>query len=140
MRTLLDMVMADPIALTQWPSIEERTGHGWMVRVVYRNGQHQIEHVRLQPNIEVLPHRHPHIDTFEVYIEGTFLLMIDDHQFAIGPHLRPSRRIVAIRHDQYNGGLIGADGAQFLSIQQWIGSPTSTAVDWEGPMEKVRTL
>ena len=58
-----------------WALVHQKDTHG---TVLYRQGQYQVEMFTVEPNSEIVPHVHPNVDSFEVYIGGDIKFMCND--------------------------------------------------------------
>lgn|SRR5262245_12233950 len=110
--------------------------------VLYRFAPWQVQLFILAPDSVVHEHRHPHVDSFEVYLagdiafslEGQVLTPLEDsatpgfdgrHRLA-GTHIR-------VAPGAWHGARTGAKGGVFLSIQRWLDGvqPTNVGDDWQ---------
>lgn len=96
--------------------------------VLYRHGQYQVELFVVKPNSEIVPHIHPNVDSYEVYVSGDIKFTRDNEVFdqtAIGMQIR-------VKPSNWHGGLFGARGGVFLSVQKWLNgvNPTFVGDDW----------
>jgi len=97
--------------------------------VLYRQPPYQVELFVVRPNSEIVPHIHPNVDSFEVFVSGDIQFMCDDVWFdqnALGSQIR-------VKPNSWHGGLFGAQGGCFLSVQKWLNdvSPTFVGNDWQ---------
>jgi len=136
--TIRWLILNEALLVTGSP-VRSLNGEGWTVHLRHRDGLYQVEEVILAPHVVVPQHRHPHVDSVEHYLGGTFVLIVSGHRFEAGPQLRRLRRSVPIRATDWHGAEVGAEGARFLSIQKWDGNVpvSSVAIDWEGSEAKV---
>jgi len=132
-------VTANAEDLVACAPMELRTGDGYRVSVVHRSGRHQVELVELEPHTSVPSHRHPCIDSVELYQGGDFVLIVGVHRFHAHPGLKPHRRLIPIRAIDWHAAEVGVAGARFLSIQEWdrFTPITSVLEDWDGQRERV---
>lgn len=96
--------------------------------VLYRQTPYQVELFTVQPNSEIVPHIHPNVDSFEVFVSGDIKFMCNDmwfNQEKLGARIR-------VKPNSWHGGLFGARGGCFLSVQKWLNGvqPTFVGNDW----------
>ena len=97
--------------------------------VLYRQPPYQVELFIVQPNSEIVPHLHPNVDSFEVFVSGDINFMCDgvwfDHNI-IGNQIR-------VNPTSWHGGLFGQRGGCFLSVQKWLNGvePSFVGNDWQ---------
>lgn len=110
--------------------------------VLYRAGCWQVQLFILKPNCVVPEHRHPNVDSYEVFLSGDVEFTLDaqiampmglsavpgfdGHHEMLGTHIR-------VAPGMWHGATSGAKGGLFLSIQQWLNNvpPTNVGDDWE---------
>lgn len=97
--------------------------------VLYRQGQYQVELFTVEPNSEIVPHIHPNVDSFEVFVSGDIQFMRDGvvfDQTTLGDQIR-------VKPHSWHGGLFGKRGGCFLSVQKWLNGvqPTFVGDDWK---------
>lgn len=97
--------------------------------VLFRQNEYQVELFLLKPNSEIVAHKHPNVDSFEVYVSGDIKFMCDDKwydQIKIGDKIR-------VKPNSWHGGLFGERGGCFLSVQKWLNGtqPSFVGNDWE---------
>ena len=97
--------------------------------VLYRKEEYQVELFIPQSNSEIKKHIHPDVDSFEVYLCGEIVFNLNDldyEPFTIGDSL-------PVPSDSFHGGIIGKEGAAFLSIQKWKNGvlPSSVGENWK---------
>jgi mannose-6-phosphate isomerase-like protein (cupin superfamily) len=105
----------------------EKDTHGV---VLYRDGQFQVELFNVKPNSEIVPHIHPNVDSFEVFLGGDIHFMCDgvwSYEQKLG------ESITRVKPDSWHGGLFGERGGCFLSVQHWLNGvpPTFVGNDWK---------
>ena len=96
--------------------------------VLYRQKPYQVELFNVKPNSEIPSHKHPNVDSFEVYIGGDISFMCDNHwldNMSIGQSIRVTPSTI-------HGGKFGERGGCFLSIQKWLNNkdPIFVGDDW----------
>lgn len=105
--------------------VYQKDTHG---AVLYRQEPYQVEIFIVQPNSEIVPHIHPNVDSFEVYVSGDINFSCDGEWFdqnQLGNHIR-------VRPSSWHGGKFGPRGGCFLSVQKWLNGvkPTFVGNDW----------
>lgn len=109
--------------------------------VIYRSPPWQVQLIIFAPNIVVPEHKHPNVDSFEVYLsgdieftlEGKVLTTIADGEFADFAGLHPKMgESIRVLPSSWHGGKSGPKGGLFLSIQCWLNGvkPTDVGSDW----------
>ncbi len=104
--------------------------------VLAREAPYQVE-MGIVRGGELIPdHVHPHADTIEIGVAGGVRLKVNGADpFAAVPDERLAaftrRRGIRINRCDWHGGQVLAGGAVFLSVQRWIGPPSSVIVDFE---------
>ena len=110
--------------------------------VLYRAGCWQVQIFILKPHCVIPEHRHPNVDSWEVFLSGDVEFTADGKVFIpmeesalpgfdgehayFGADLR-------VTPGTWHGAHSGAKGGLFLSIQQWLNgvAPTNVGDDWE---------
>lgn len=97
--------------------------------VLYRQPPYQVELFIVQPDSEIVPHIHPNVDSFEVYMSGDINFSCDGQWFnqnQLGIHIR-------VKPSSWHGGKFGKRGGCFLSVQKWLNNvkPTFVGNDWQ---------
>ena len=97
--------------------------------VLYRQGPFQVELFNVKPNSEIVPHLHPNVDSFEVFLTGDIHFMCNG-EWSYEQKLGES--ITRVKPDSWHGGLFGERGGCFLSVQHWLNGvpPTFVGNDW----------
>jgi hypothetical protein len=113
-----------------------------MGAVLYRAGPWQVQLFIVAPNSVISDHRHPHVDSYEVYLSGDIEFnrggeirtSFSDSQFSgfDGRHKCFGTDIRVVPGD-WHGARVGPKGGIFLSIQHWLDGhhPSSVGEDWE---------
>ena len=115
--------------------IESYGGVGWKSSVLFREYPYQAECFRLAPNLDVVPHSHPHVDGAEWFQSGSGIFMIKGHHFPM-PGKGSRSRVIRVDAGVLHGASTGPRGLIFVSLQKWhIREMTSVSVDWDGPTE-----
>lgn len=97
--------------------------------VLFRQAPYQVEMFLVKPNSEIVPHIHPNVDSFEVYVSGDIKFMCNGHVFEqtrLGDKIR-------VTPNSWHGGLFGERGGCFLSVQKWLNNvpPKFVGDDWQ---------
>jgi hypothetical protein len=112
--------------------------------VLYRDGEFQVELFTIRAGAVVPPHRHPNVDTYEVFLHvGEGACARAAHKVsnsgvrwlpAIHPE-DPKGRSFFIAHGALHMATNGNEDALVLSVQHWRNGvpPTFITDDWEGP-------
>ena len=97
--------------------------------VLYRQGPFQVELFNVKPNSEIVPHLHPNVDSFEVFLTGDIHFMCNG-EWSYEQKLGES--ITRVKPDSWHGGFFGERGGCFLSVQHWLNGvpPTFVGNDW----------
>lgn len=94
---------------------------------LYRNGPFQVQLFIAQPFASAPPHTHPNVDSEEVLVQGTGVVLVAGRP--------PTRNIFTpVAPDDVHTAHAYEKGASFLSIQKWLNgvAPTSVERDWRG--------
>jgi hypothetical protein len=117
---------------------------GTLAIVIYRHEEFQVELVAAKPYHGAPEHRHPNVDSIEVYLGGSIMLMIEGEVIipsALAYAVTPENGLSAarcmyrrIRPNEWHSGETGKHGGAFLSVQHWLNGipPTTITDDWEG--------
>lgn len=112
--------------------------------LLYRRDQFQVQLFAVPEGVIIPEHRHPHVDTVQVYVGGNIMFTLngrhnypqDELHMLDGPLACASKRGVAmrVRPDQVHGAIVGAGGGVFMAIQHWQGGikPHCVGADYEG--------
>jgi quercetin dioxygenase-like cupin family protein len=94
--------------------------------VLYRKGQFQVELFIVKPNVEIVQHVHPNVDSYEVHLTGDIEFYCDGILYNTGVPVR-------VKPDAWHGGFFGPRGGSFLSVQKWLNGvePKFVGDDWE---------
>lgn len=108
--------------------------------VLYRAAPWQVQLFILKPESVVPEHRHPNVDSFEIYLSG-------DIEFSLeGQVLTPAAaeadfsgghpyfgQCVRVAPNAWHGAKCGTRGGVFLSLQHWLNlvPPSNVGDDWE---------
>jgi len=94
--------------------------------VLYRQGHFQVELFIVKPNVEIVQHIHPNVDSFEVHLAG-------DINFYCNGTLFNDGKPVRVKPESWHGGFFGPQGGSFLSVQKWLNGvePTFVGDDWK---------
>ena len=106
--------------------------------IQFRNNQYQVQIFSTPSNFIIPEHKHPNVDSFEVYLsgdidfslEGSWLSNWDikDHTFI------DNLFIVQVEHNAIHGAIFGEGGGRFMSVQHWINevNPSCVGLDYDG--------
>lgn len=120
---------------------EDNVGGSICGSVLYRQPPWQVQMFILTPNTTVPQHRHPNVDSFEVYLSGEIEFSIDGEILTpfkdgsepdfMGAH-KFFGKTVRVSPSSWHGAQTGAKGGAFLSIQKWMNdvAPTNVGDDW----------
>lgn len=119
--------------------------------VLYRAAPWQVQLFVLEPNSFVAEHRHPNVDSFEVYLSGDIEFSLNGDVVTTfdqseipgftGRHELAGHSI-RVLPDAWHGARTGPRGGVFLSVQQWLNGarPGDVGADWvqkeAGPKNK----
>ena len=110
---------------------------GFNSHIQFRNNQYQVQIFSTPSNFIIPEHKHPNVDSFEVYLsgdidfslEGSWLSNWDikDHTFI------DNLFIVQVEHNAIHGAIFGEDGGRFMSVQHWINevNPSCVGLDYD---------
>ncbi len=110
--------------------------------VLYRRPPWQVQLFVLKPDSVVPPHRHPNVDSFEVYLSGDIEFSLNGDivtpmEFSAEPGFTGAHcsfgEVIRVLPHSPHGAKIGKKGGCFLSIQRWLNGvePTNVGDDWE---------
>ena len=111
---------------------------GFNSHIQFRNNQYQVQIFSTRSNFIIPEHKHPNVDSFEVYLsgdidfslEGSWLSNWDikDHTFI------DNLFIVQVEHNAIHGAIFGEGGGRFMSVQHWINevNPSCVGLDYDG--------
>lgn len=98
------------------------------IELLYTDPPYQVERVYLKPDIVVPLHRHPHIDSWEFFLEGGGIAQLG-HAKVDGKTAK--YKLFYIPHTMWHGVNTNSEGASFISIQHWLRPEiTSVSEDW----------
>lgn len=109
----------------------------------YRSGPFQVQLIIIEPDTIIPEHKHPNMDSFEVYSGGkiNFYLngKLETEDWKLldikGDEVAPNRgNFIRVRPDSMHGGIFGPGGSIFFSVQKWLNgvSPKDVTQDWDG--------
>lgn len=92
--------------------------------VLYREGPFQVELLSVKPDAKLPPHRHPNIDSIEIYMSG-------DIAFTCGDKENYTSEL-RIPPNELHSAESGPRGGCALSFQHWLNGvpPTFVGDDW----------
>jgi len=103
------------------------SGDRWRLELLKSKPPFQVERATVIPNSVVPTHRHPHVDSFELFLAGDFEFYVGPRRFRINDRARSI--LLPVPHTAWHGGFTRSHGAVFLSMQQWAGGILGTVVD-----------
>lgn len=99
---------------------------------LYREDNFQVQLFIFEPNAVVESHTHPNVDTYQIMLCGSLKFFLDGRNVNV-PKLPDARSIMDERYhlrlpnNSIHGGVVGPNGASYLSIQHWLdGIPISS--------------
>jgi hypothetical protein len=100
--------------------------------VLFREGQYQVQLFILQPYSIIMPHVHPNVDSYEVFMGGDISFEVDGvvhNQIEMLEYIR-------VHPTSLHSGIAGPRGGSFLSVQHWLNGekPTTVGHDWDDPL------
>ena len=114
--------------------------------ILHRDPPYQAQLILKCPDSVMPPHRHPNVDSIEVYVGGHMQLVLDGVFVCPGASVGLDKchpvKVAALRGsavrvfpNQLHGGVIGTSGGVFLSVQKWLNGlpPTFVQFDWSVP-------
>lgn len=109
--------------------------------VLFREGKYQVQLFIISPNCTISEHRHPNVDSYEIYLTGmtfthrhkTMTTSEADKSSADGTAIGRGL-IIRVKPNDMHGGVSSNSGGSFISIQKWLNDilPTSVGNDWIG--------
>lgn len=94
-------------------------------KVMYKEGQYQVECLNWPPHAIIPEHRHPDIDSYEVYIRGKISFSHGGYWIDSHPEqekickMRHDFFTLKVYHDDIHGAFMGDDRSIFMSVQHW---------------------
>lgn len=116
------------------------------VTTLYREGQFQVQLACIRPNVEIIDHCHPNVDSIEVYLGGQIEFRHNEKKWTRFRTIRARKDgacnrmgvSLRVRPNDWHGATVGGMGGTFLSIQHWIDIPvTSVHLNWKYPIQTV---
>jgi len=99
--------------------------------VLFRDGSWQIELVTLFPHAVVPKHRHLRVDSVDLALGGDGVVIVGDRLMPPAKRGSLPANLLRIGRGIWHEGSVGANGAQYLSFQQWDGEPGLISEDWQ---------
>ena len=111
---------------------------GFYSHVQFRKDQYQVQIFSTPSNFIIPEHKHPNVDSFEIYLSGDIDFSLDgswlsnwdikDHTFI------DNLFVVEVEHDAIHGAIFGEGGGRFMSVQHWINEvkPSCVGLDYDG--------
>lgn len=111
--------------------------------LMYRDAPFQVQMFIVPPNYIIPEHTHPNVDSIEVYMGGQIRFshggkwMVSEDEFNLaneGGCPQAAGRTIRVRPHDLHGGIFGAGGGVFLSVQHWLNGmePHCVAADYDG--------
>jgi hypothetical protein len=108
--------------------------------VWYRSDQFQVEMFIAPPNYIIPEHTHPNVESYEMYLGGDICFSHSKYWVAESDLIKfPNSNdkkgaLIKVRTNDSHGGVFGANGGVFMSIQHWLNGvkPHSVALDYDG--------
>tara|TARA_B100001559_G_scaffold146613_1_gene122911 strand:- start:1263 stop:1892 length:630 start_codon:yes stop_codon:yes gene_type:complete len=94
-------------------------------KVMYKEGQYQVECLNWPAHAIIPEHVHPDIDSYEVYIRGKISFSHDGYWIDNHPEqekickMRHDFFTLKVYHDDIHGAFMGDDRSIFMSVQHW---------------------
>lgn len=113
--------------------------------VLFRRDNFQVQLISVKPNSFILPHRHPNVDTYEIYFSGEHVLTMNgEAHYTMEDVVNKKKTFMGfdlpigfgiatrIKPTDWHSVNFGPKGGSFLSIQEWLNGeePTSVGHDW----------
>jgi len=108
---------------------------------IYRYDPYQVQLWLCKPNFFIPDHKHPNVDSFEVFLYGMKFThrgntIVDDDMLKEQENGVPRylHKTIRVKPNDLHGAVASEKGGAFLSIQKWLNKkpPTSVTYDWEG--------
>lgn len=106
--------------------------------ILYRDNNFQVQLVAVRPNIEIIDHIHPNVDSFEVYLSGEISFRRNKKRITGKKFWREHNNTCAyfgyfirVNANDWHGATTGDKGGSFLSIQHWKNGTSPSAVHWD---------
>lgn len=112
--------------------------------LIYRKGQFQVQMFACPAGTIIPEHRHPNVDTVQVYVggnivftqNGKYTFRPDELREMSGPLRCANKRghIMRVRPDEKHGAVVGTGGGIFMAVQHWQNgiAPHCVSADYEG--------
>lgn len=108
-----------------------------------RSGPYQVQLWIGEPNAAVEDHKHPNVDTVQVYVSGQIYLKVNGIPITAPDVVKRGEngatnfngRFTRIHPEDAHSFTLGPLGGSWLTVEKWLNGvqPTSTELDWEGP-------
>ena len=105
---------------------------------LFNQGKFQVQLFSTPPFFIIPEHKHPNVDSFEVYIsgeidfsvEGIWLSNKHESEYTFVDDIF----VVDVKHDTIHRASFGKRGGRFMSVQKWINSvePSCVGIDYNG--------
>jgi len=107
--------------------------------VLFRVGRFQVEQITLVPGVEVPPHCHPNVDTYETHLCGSGIAFLGNNSYPLNySYAHDPKNRFHLRRLRIKPGVIHSGKADTmvvaLSFQEWMDcvSPTHITDNWVG--------
>lgn len=115
--------------------IQDVTGVTW-----FRMKMFQVEMFIVPPHYIIPEHKHPNVDSYEMYLGGDIAFSHSGKWVAEGGVIKNPKTsdargdLIKVRTTDAHGGVFGENGGVFMSIQEWLNDvePHSVALDYDG--------
>jgi len=109
----------------------------------YRHEEFQVQQFIVPPNYVIPAHVHPNVDSFELYLGGEIQFSKGDaFEVSAEDAVRTGQygeaamrgKLIRVRPHEWHGGVFGAAGGVFMSLQHWLNGvkPHCVAADYCG--------
>lgn len=110
--------------------------------LMFRRGPFQVQMFIAPPNYIIPEHKHPNVDSFEVYMGGQ--IRFSKHGKWTSTDAESNTEVegmstlrgkaIRVYPDDLHGGASGPSGSVFLSVQHWLNgvAPSCVANDYDG--------
>ena len=86
------------------PPLRVLSDKDWRLELLKVESPFQVERVILEPDITVKTHRHPHVDSFEIYLAGSGTISIGRRSYAVDRQLSSRLRMLPVPRMIWHGG------------------------------------
>ena len=114
------------------------TENNVVATILYRDNNFQVQLVTVRPNIEIIDHIHPNVDSFEVYLSGEISFRRNKKRITGKKFWREHNKTCAyfgyfirVNANDWHGATTSDKGGSFLSVQHWKNGTNPSAVHWD---------